>query len=388
LIGWFWSAWAAFMPFNYRPVRYQIVLLFPLAACAGWLVAELARVVSERSRKDSPATSWYALPFITLFLGTGIQHLILTPLFVQTGDMTIKSSVFLALFLGLIVASVWVALARRPPQGERSLSPSWARYFEITVGLVLLVMIINQLRYFEGWWSTRRYTIADANRDLELILNDGAVLTGGWGTPLTQDDRLGNFPAMFGVSKPDLEFFREYPITHAAEVDQKDMQFYKNYPDIVANSARVTTYFIRNMPIAIYRVAEAGGNPQAATYQPSPFEKMRARCEGLDRDSLLLFLPRWVADSADHYSGWRWLGDVYYRSGTLDSALACYHRAVDDMAGDFSLWALIGDLSWEIFRGGSSAEYRQQAIAAWNRAMQLSPDNPQLAQRLRRAYGR
>jgi tetratricopeptide (TPR) repeat protein len=193
---------------------------------------------------------------------------------------------------------------------------------------------------------------------------------------------------MFGVSKPDLEFFSKYPVTHAAEVDQPDLQFYENYPEVVENSARVTTYFIRNLPITIFRVAEAGGNPQAGEYELSSFEHMRARCEGLDRDSVLLFLPGWIADSADYYSGWRWLGDVYYRHGTLDSALNCYQRAVDDMAGDFSLWALIGDLSWEIFRGGASGEYRQQAIAAWTRAMELSPNNPQLAQRLSRAYGR
>ena len=65
-----------------------------------------------------------------------------------------------------------------------------------------------------------------------------------------------------------------------------------------------------------------------------------------------------------------------------------YRHAAESFSDDFSLWALIGDVSWEMFRQGSGSEDRQAAIDAWTRAMRLSPGNPQLQDRMNRAYGR
>jgi hypothetical protein len=387
IIGWFWSAWAAFMPFNYRPVRYQIVLLLPLAASAGWLIGQLGRREGQTGAARSQKTSWYVLPFLALILGTGIQHLALTPWFVRSGAMTPTGSVVLALVLASAVAAVWIGLARREPSAERPRSRRIRGYLEVLAGITILVMLVNQGRYFERWWSVRQHTLEDANRDLELIVGEGAILTGGYGTALTQHRRIGNFPAMFGVSKPDYDFFRKYPVTHVAEVDLQDQRFFRDYPDIAEGAQRVTTYVIRNLPIAIYRVSAVGENAEASTYNPSSFERMRSYCGGLPRDTVLSFLPEWIADSADCYSGWYWLGDVYYSSGRLGEALDAFQRAARTASDNYLLWALIAEVSWQIFRTGSSGEYRQLAIDAWTRAMQLNPKDPRLAAGLAKAYG-
>ena len=388
LVGWFWSAWAAFMPFNYRPVRYQIVLLFPLAACAGWLVGQVGKGAESPLKTRRTGPSWYLLLPLTLILATGIQHLVFMRLFDPRGATTLRDSVVLALLFSLIIAAVWLAIARRDrPSGSGPVRRS-TRTIEILLGLALVVMLVNQGRHFERWWSARLHTLEHANADLEKILGGSAILSGGYGTALTQSQRLGNFPAMFGVSEVDHDFFRKYPITHVAEVDQQDQPFFRNYPDIAKGAEPVTTYFIRNMPIAIYRVSAVGGNPDASAYRPSDFERMRSSCKDRPRDSVLSFLPTWVEDSADFYSGWRWLGDLYYNSDRLEDARAAYSRAAETFADDFSLWALIGDVSWEIFRQGAGGEDRQQAIDAWTRAASLNPRNPQLAERMNRAYGR
>jgi cytochrome c-type biogenesis protein CcmH/NrfG len=108
----------------------------------------------------------------------------------------------------------------------------------------------------------------------------------------------------------------------------------------------------------------------------------------MNRDSVLMFLPAWIADSADHYSGWRWLGDLYYNSGRLEDALGAYDHASRSFPDDFSLWALIGEASWEIFRTGGSGDYREKAIDAWTRALRLNPGHPRLQEAMARAYGR
>jgi tetratricopeptide (TPR) repeat protein len=326
---------------------------------------------------------------VILILTTSIQHLVLSHWYDPRSVTSLRDTVLLSVILAAVISAVILMYFRRDAASGGSVRARFSRPLGIVVGVVLLVMLGNQARHFERWWSMSGYSLEQANRDLGAILGNGAILTGGYGTALTQDaDSLGNFPAMFGVSEVDREFFQKYPVTHVAEVDQQDQPFFRNYPAIAQGAQRVTTYFIRNMPISVYRVSALGNNPDAAGYHLSAFERMRTACEDLPRDTVLSFLPSWVADSADFYSGWRWLGDLYYNSDRLDDARDAYGRAAQSFSDDFSLWALIGDVSWEIFRLGSGGEDRRKAIDAWTRALRLSPQNPQLLERMNRAYVR
>lgn len=389
VVGWFWVGWAAFMPFNYRPVRYQIVLLLPLAAAAGWLVSR-AFVASEANEqvKNTPRASWIGVLPAAIFGATALQVMAMPQVLNMSSPSQFKQALTLSVIGGLVIAGIWVAWQRRtkaaPTRGMGRLVLNWAAVAFVAI------FLINQTRHFTNWWSQAQYSIADANRDLKFILAPGAILTGGYGTPLTQangDDRLGNFPAMFGVSTVDHEFFQKFPVTHVAEVDDKNQPFFKNYPQISEQSDRVTTYTIRDLPVSVVRVAESGGNPQAEAYQPSSYERMRHASQDRPLDSVLAYLPQWIADSGDCFSGWRWLGDLYTRANRLDEALNSYEKAAGYFPDDFYLWAQIGDVSWEIFRGGATSNYRDIARDAWIRAEMLSPGNPQLMNRLARVNG-
>lgn len=384
VVGWFWSAWAAFMPFNYRPVRYQIVLLYPLAAAAGWFVARLV----SRPATDKPSrTAWYALPLLAILLATGLQNLVMPRLFDQR-QAEMVSGIWLAVILGLLVAGGWIVWRRRLPGAENRRDRKAPRLGPVLAALALTVALVNQGRHFINWWSIAQHTIEDANRDLRAILSSDAIATGGYGTTLTQGGAIGNFPAMFGVSTPDTAFFARFPVTHVIDVDQPGQPFFKNYPEIAAQAARVASYTIRNLGISVFRVSGAGGNPQAARYVPSAFERKRAEMPSAPTDTLLAYLAGWVADSANHFSGWRWLGDAYFVRGDLPNALNAYSRAAEFFPSDFFLWAQIGDVSWEMFRTGSSSEYRDRAAQAWSRAAQFNPRNPQLMERLSRVNAR
>lgn len=384
ILGWFWSAWAAFMPFNYRPVRYQIVLFYPLAAAAGWFVA---RVLSRSAADTNGRTGWYAVPLAAIVFATGIQNMLMPRLYDQRQTEMI-TGIWLAIFLGLVLGAAWVFFgrSRRPSASQRK--DVWRKPAQALVVLALLASLAIQSRHFVNWWPVAQHSIEEANRDLKAILGPNAIVTGGYGTALTQTDAIGNFPAMFGVSTPDLGFFGRFPVTHVIDVDQPNQPFFKNYPEIAGNSARVTTYTIRNMGISVFRVAQAGGNPRAAEYPLTPFERKRMELPTAPTDTALYQLAAWIADSADHFSGWRWLGDALYRRGDLTQALEAYTRAAGHFPSDFYLWAQIGDVSWELFRTGSPSEYKERAAGAWRRAAQFNPRNPQLMDRLSRVSTR
>ncbi len=386
LVGWFWSAYAALMPFNYRPVRYQIVLLYPLAGVAAWLIAEWATSRRAAEPKRS-AASWYAVPVVGIILATGMQHMAFSYWFNQLRPESQIQGAMTALVLGLLAGAFWVWLSRR----EAPHNPARGRLrgiLELLAALVLVAFLIDQGRHFIRWWSAPQYALQSANKDLETVLGAGAIVTGGYGTALTQTGRHGNFPAMFGVAHADPEFFKKYPVTHVAIVDVADEPFFKDYKPIADQAERVATYSVRNLPITIFRVAELGGNPQASTYKQSAFERMQLRIRGWGVDSLLAQAPNWVRDSADCFSGWRWLGDLFARYGAADKALDAYQRATTFFPDDYMLWAQMGDVAWEVYRKGAGNEMRDRAANAWRRAQLLNPRNPQLAERLAQVRGR
>ncbi|MBD3298132.1 MAG: hypothetical protein GF341_05710 [candidate division Zixibacteria bacterium] len=387
VVGWFWSAWAAFMPFNYRPVRYQIVLLIPLAIAAGWLVSTALVGTYTRPRKERPrSVSWWAILPLAVIFATTLQVMVMPHVLNMNRADALSRGITLASLFGIVLAAILVVIKRKETGGSLVSAPTRSALSWAVVAL-LVVFLVNQGRHFVRWWSNPQYSIEYANRDLKRILSHEAVLTGGYGTPLAQSDSMKTFPAMFGVSEVDRDFFATFPVTHVAEVDDQNQPFNKNYPGIAGRAPRVTTYTIRNLPVKIVRVAEFGGNPQAEQYPLSAYEDMRRRTADLTLDSLLTFLPAWIADSGNHFSGWRWLGDAYSRANRLEDALDAYEHAAAFFPDDFFLWAQIGDISWEYYRTGGATEYGDRAIESWSRALELNPRNPQLLARLSSAGG-
>jgi len=205
---------------------------------------------------------------------------------------------------------------------------------------------------------------------------------------VTQTGRHGNFPMMFGGPNTDPDFFKKYPVTHVAVVDVPDESFLKDYKNISSQAERVTSYSVRNLPVTIFRVAEVGGNPRAGQYKLSAFEQLKSRIRGASMDSVLVTMPRWVEDSANCFSGWRWLGDLFARYGDPDKALDAYQRASGFFPDDYLLLAQMGDTAWEIYRKGAGTDMLQRAIDLWSRALRLNPRNPILAERLAQVRGR
>lgn len=404
LVGWFWSAYAILMPFNYRPVRYQIVLLYPLAGAAGWLIGRMAGREDPPREEQSGRLVWYAVPILAIILATGLQHLLISSWIDPRKSASVIRGVKVALPLGFFVAGAWFWVARQ--MREKSKGPrsrirgvldrvaglaSRVRgrgVLELVAGLALLVSLADQGRYFVKWWSQAQYSIAAANDDLRKVLGEEAVLTGSYATALTQTGRLHNFPAMFGVAQPDPEFFKKFPVTHVAIVEPSDDPFFSDYKQIAGQADRVAQYTIRNLPITVFRVAELGGNPRASTYQPSPFERLKSDVNSHPGDTLLSYASRWVADSGNCYTAWRWLGDILSRRGQLENALDAYRHATVFFNDDYVLWARFGDVAWEMFRKGAGRDMRQQAVDAWRHAQKLSPGNSKLAERLAQADGR
>ncbi|MEW5701729.1 MAG: hypothetical protein AB1792_05830 [Candidatus Zixiibacteriota bacterium] len=383
IVGWFLSAYLAFSPFNYRPVRYQIVLILPLAAAAGWLLQYWAERSGPRRAADRPRAIWWVTPVLFALVSMGLQHFLFAPLLGGSRRVFTSTSYSAPLLVGFAVAVAWIAWAGRAGAsttvGRR---PGLRPWVEVIIAVILLVSLVGQGRRFVRWWAHPQTTIASANRDLSVILGPGAVVTGEMAPALTQRRDSPKSLNHFFVLKESERFFAERPITHVVVEDKSDAPFFKEYPQIAQAAERVTTYTVRNLRYAVLRVAEIGGNPEASSYRPSFFERLRGSLGQQPLDTLLKELTQRVADSADNFSGWWFAGDLYHRANRPDQAIYAYERALAFYPDDFVLLGQTGEVYWQRYSTVGGPLDKSRAVDYWSRALRLVPGNKYLIDRL------
>jgi tetratricopeptide (TPR) repeat protein len=242
--------------------------------------------------------------------------------------------------------------------------------------------IADQSRHFIEWWSKASYTIQSSSDDLAEVLGPNAVITGSFAPPLRQgEDPIRCLVHMFSLQEVD-RFFQRFPITHVIVEDKADEPFIREFNELAWTADIVTVYTVGELSIVVLRVAELTDNPVADAYIRSPFERMQQRLRTLPQDSLFAYVSRFVADSASHYSGWAFLGDLYARVDSVDAALASYARAIEYAPDDFVLLAQYGSVSWQKYRTDGGPQDRERAIRLLRRAHELSPGNTLVRQLL------
>ncbi len=382
--GWFLCAYTAFSPFNYRPVRYQIVMWLPLAAAFGWVLQRLVSLTRAPSKFTPIQSHWWVFPILFAALAIGFQHFVFENLLDPAGRGQATSSHTASIIVSLLVTAGLLWFASRPTPGTSN-PPRTRVLFEVLVAVLFVAILVEQGRHFVRWWNSPAHTIEHANEDLPRVLGPNAVVTGEWSAPLTQ---LAESPIglihFFSLQEPK-DFFVVKPITHVIVEDKQDGAFFKDFPDLAQKSPKITNYTVRNLRIGVWRVAESGGNAQAGGYEPSFLERLRQEPANRPLDSVLDNLTLRVADSANYYSGWAYAADIFRRADRKDEAVNAYAKALEFYPDDFILLAQAGDLAWEMYRTSGGPPERDRAIDYWQRALRITPNNAQIIDRLRQA---
>ena len=336
LFFWFVFGFLTLFPWNYRPLRYQTVLMFPLMAMAALMLAspwEWSRgKVKQEKKKDSGSRTVYA----ALLCGLWLMPLIGTA-FLQLTDWSgsekarssIQASVYIysILFLGVGVA---LTFGTRFFSGVRT---NWRKIGQYTALPVLVTLLVVSLWQFADWVRTRQYSLITADRDLTAILNNGAVLSGSYAVALTQENKLPYVHHMF-VMKCDPDFFRTYPITHLVMDEGNDKQARSDYPEVMSRANLITRYMIRGFPVRLYRVSGVTQNAQARQYVPSDFERAQAFISERNNDSAVVYMQRFLSSSTPNYSANLYAADALYSQNKFAEALDFYRKVQQFSPGD------------------------------------------------------
>lgn len=389
LVLWFLVCFFLLMILNYRPLRYQIYLIPPMCALAGLWLDSLFSGFASRNRSPK-VLFWIVFVIAVTFL---VNYVVTTYYRLSQKQIQLGFSLGIAFVLTLIIGGLYFwrfVSSGKASKGETSSRPANLKLGHrglMALALILISLVINAGQYL-SWASSPTYSLNRSSVDLGRILSKEAVLSGPYGPALAWDNQLKNIIHMFGVTQPDPELFRTYPITHLAleRGGNRDRAF-KDYPEVMNRAKIVTTYWLRYIPVDIYRIGEWTGNPNTEKYPISEFERAKMLIEEEETDSALVLLKEFVSRTPDNYSAHEALMEIYFEMEEFEKAALSLEKAIEFNPTDFVAHQQLGTVYLNLGNQTRQDSYVQLAIKEWEKALRLFPGNSQLAAQLQRIKG-
>ncbi len=389
LVGsWFWAAYLALMPWNYRPLRYETVLLIPLAGAAAMVLSDLVRRQKSMPEQAAKPNAAWTTALGTVFFALPVYHLVTGHWGKPPSGTAYGTGALLAIAIAAAGSFIFSA-------GYRSITNAWRRLRlgtrtpEIIVVSVVLATLFMQIPLLRGWWAHGQQAMSSASRDLAQVLGQDAVLVGSYATGLTLENRHKNVVYMFGVAQVNYTLFDDYPITHLAVIDDgKKGREFTDYPDVVGISRRVCSYVIGNRPVGIFRVAEHSRNKTARAYQPTAYEHAMRCYEQYNEDSMLIYIDRFAQQHPDNFSVARFKGLYFMRDSTFDSASYYFEKAARLYPDDYAVQYNLGHCAMLSFEQNGNPADLQKSREHFAEVLRLKPDDPALRARLEAVIGR
>ena len=387
LLFWFLVSFFLVMSLNYRPLRYHLYLIPPMCALAGLWVDSFLRSPALKKNFRPGILFWV---FFVLSVTFFSNYALITGYALIVGkDLLLVYSLGISLGITLLSSLFFYLRFVKSPAKTKPKSDLLQPGLRWGVVLVLLLLAVGaNLVQFISWASSPKYSLNRASADLGKILSPQAVLSGPYGPALAWDNKLKDVIHMFGVAKVDTQLFLTYPITHLALEKGGNLErAIQDYPEVMKQAQRVTTYWIRNIPVEIYRIAEYTGNPRTQGYQLTDFEKGKMMINQGNVDSALFFMEKFEAEQPENFSGHQSLAETYYALNDLNRTEEELKKAIQFHPTDFFVYQQLGQVYLALNDVTGEDIYVTKAIEAWERSVKLCPENTELLSQLRELRG-
>lgn len=383
LLLWAATSFVALFPFNYRPLRYETTLMFPMMAMAGLMLAALLTPKSSGAPRGKSKRNQVNPVFLGIIWGLWLLPMLYAALVVGTGMWSdpashanlLDSPLLYALLLFLVgFGSAFLAKA------VRGIRFNW-RPAALFVAVVLLVgYTAVQFVQYGSWVRMREYTLITADRDIGAILAKNAVISGSYAVALTQENDLGSVHHMFGLKYVDPDLFKRFPITHLVVDEANEKRAREDYPDLMSKAEVLATYGIRGYAVKLIRVAGVTGNEQASQYQPTAFEEARHWVDQANNDSARVYFERYLDEDIPNYSADMALGTAYIGEENYARALVHLRKAHDFAPRDVLANYYLGYAYMGVAAAQTKPVYFDSALVCFKFAHRFMPKDQKLTQ--------
>jgi 4-amino-4-deoxy-L-arabinose transferase-like glycosyltransferase len=356
------------MIWNYRPVRYQLILIYPVTALAAYGLAWMwqRRPDSERWRP-----SWGASPLLYLLLLIIVYQISATLLTWMNTDWYYNDFRWY-LFGGTAVLLALIYWTGRIEMGGVGRPAPWLR--RIVVVVCVAANLAISLTYFLSWAPRMTFTARDLSREIGQLVSPEAVLSGPYGPLLSLENGLPAVIHMFGVSSPDPNLFVRFPITHLLVDENNEDRARQDYPDVLDSAVHLGTYRVGDQKLRLFMIAGRTGNAWADAYPPSLMEQAIIASKRGDMAQANRFAVQYAMVNPDNLTCNLFLAEQAEQAGLTDNAEYLFKKAVEFSPTSYVLYARLGQFYADMFATTHSPADRQQGIDAFREAMRLAPE--------------
>jgi len=363
---WFISGQLFLMIGNYRPLRYEYMLYFPLVELIG-IMFTLPLSLNEGANKKSRV-----LRYILFFL--------LTWIFLEQFAYSIWRAIgFSETYEEKAAETVWMMLA--PAILITFMEARFNSFTELLSSKLIRISLLIFLLIWTGvdfgkdylvWRQQKSFNIREAGRDIGEILNKDAVITGPMAPTLLLENNLRGVIYAVGISKRDTALFQKYPITHFAIDMASAAVVTKEFPQLEKGKL-IADYWIRDSDVGIYKIWNAIENREAQKYTPTDYEMACSYIDSENYDSARYLTERFLDKSPKNKSALKLLSDVYSFEGEAIAALGVLKMASGLYPHDFPLLLSEGTSFQKLYIATKDDQYRAAALDCFRRVLKLDP---------------
>ncbi len=358
--------YGSLMIWNYRPMRYQLVMIYPFYGAAATILAAMWYQKSSSSPKKVPLLFYLlSIPVVVVPLYQYCQALFDADADVACWEEYKYWLVAVATAI-TILAGAGVAVWQR----RTRLLPSWLP--KTLLVLVCVALPLNGMRLYHNFRNKAAYTIRDCNIDLGAILSPGAVVSGPFGPTLTLANELDCIIHMFGVSQPDPDLFMKFPVTHLLLDEANETQAKEDYPEIMDGAVHRVTYRVGSKKVRLFSVAGLTGNSVADGYRRSLYEEtVDLENAGATEEAMkraMAFVERYPQNSSCYLL----LGEKFQREEYMKSAETMFKKAVEFSPTSYHLNARLAEFYKDWFLATGEPRLKELGLKYYDRAIEYS----------------
>jgi 4-amino-4-deoxy-L-arabinose transferase-like glycosyltransferase len=183
LFAWFLFGLLLLGYMNYRPPRYEIILIPPLIAAAA---VGIARLVEEGTLLPESRPGWLRSLGWTIWLWPLATQLYLLLLVRGTTAPTPGGALGIGFVIAIGVGLATIGLARALRQGV-TVRPLLGRL--ILAGILLVLIFRLDLAQFFRWFGSRTHDMVGYSQEVDELLPEDGVLGGSWAPALMMESR-------------------------------------------------------------------------------------------------------------------------------------------------------------------------------------------------------
>lgn len=257
---WFLAHLAFFLGYAYRPTRYYIPIIPPMAVLAARGIMRLWRVSELRIPSIKHAVGWFwAAGWL---LGIALWLYVFVYSLYTYGFLPFVTipppSFWLNLLAGIVfsgAAAIGLFWSIPKHRGKIAAFPRWI-FQGIALGLIAAALNVNAWQYYE-WVKSPHYIIQKTSQELGALLPEGSLIA-GLATPMLCMENRHHPLYVWDKFVNYRKTFQKYPVTHLflAEFNDELRYYYRRFRRVMKRATLLRTYWIKDSPFHLFSLQE------------------------------------------------------------------------------------------------------------------------------------